>query len=289
MMANILRRLRVSLLVLCLWAGAAVPAAAQQTDSLRRDSVPDVPVSLPAGEAAFRTEPGVVPVADRLRAAASSDSVPTYRFVSPRLGPQRPYAVHPSPLFRGDYSAGGVMGRAGGGFVVGAGSQESVPGIGRFNAAALGWQRQLNDRLQLTLMVDALKINTQRFTGQSFGLSGQLLYQASDRVYFRTFGGVGTYDNFAGRPAYGFGGTVGWDITERFGVEVGAQTYFNSLTGRWEVMPVMAPYYKFDRFKLQIDLGPLLQELIRGAIQKHRGGARGGNPTIMPDVPGFRH
>ena len=124
MMANILRRLRVSLLVLCLWAGAAVPAAAQQTDSLRRDSVPDVSVSLPAGEAAFRTEPGVVPVADRLRAAAPSDSVPTYRFVPPRLGPQRPYAVHPSPLFRGDYSAGGVMGRAGGGFVVGAGSQE---------------------------------------------------------------------------------------------------------------------------------------------------------------------
>lgn len=277
--------------VIVLWLAMALPVLAQQqTDSLRlrRDSVSVRPLQAPGRGETFRSAPADSLPSDRLPGAGlPADTTPTYRF-EPPAGPQRPYAVNPSPLFRGDYGTGGVLGRLGGGTVIGAGSQESVPGVGRFNAASLGWQRQLNDRLHLTLMVDALKINTQRFTGQSFGLSGQLLYQASDRVSFRTFGGVGTYDNFSGRPAYHFGGTVSWDITERFGVEAGAQTYFNSLTGRWEVMPVVAPYYKFDRFKLQIDLGPLLQELIRGAIIKHRGGGRDGGPTIMPDVPGFR-
>ena len=82
---------------------------------------------------------------------------------------------------------------------------------------------------------------------------------------------------------------MGIGFTERFGVEFGAQSYYNSLTGRWEVLPVVAPYYKFDKFKLQIDFGPILFEIIRGVIQDHRNGSRREGPTIMPDVPGFRH
>ena len=64
-------------------------------------------------------------------------------------------------------------------------------------------------------------------------------------------------------------------LTDRFGVEVGAQTFYNSLTGRWETLPIVAPYYKFNKFKLQMDFGPIWFELIRGAIQKHRGGGGG--------------
>ena len=204
------------------------------------------------------------------------------------LGPIPPYYINPSPMFKGDYSTSGVLGRVGGGYFVGAGSQTSVPGIGRFNAAALGWQKQLNERLQLQFMADAVKSNTAHFTGQSFGLSAQMVWQAQDRLYFRAFGGV-DFGNFQGRPAYGAGGVMGIGFTERFGVEFGAQSYYNSLTGRWEVLPVVAPYYKFDKFKLQIDFGPILFEIIRGVIQDHRNGGRREGPTIMPDVPGFRH
>lgn len=263
-------------------------AFAQQTDSLwiRRDSVP-------------LNEEGHLPLQfDSLLPAERADlpvirSVPLRLSSSKRadawmLGPIPPYYLNPSPMFKGDYSTSGVLGRIGGGYFVGAGSQTSVPGIGRFNAAALGWQKQLNERLQLQVMADAVKFNATHFTGQSFGLSGQMVWQAQDRLYFRTFGGVG-FGDFSGRPAYGFGGTVGFDVTERFGMELGAQSYYNSLTRRWEVLPIVAPYYKFDKFKLQLDVGPILFEVIRGIIEKHRGGGHREGPTIMPDVPGFKH
>ena len=275
-------------LLVCIWLLAGGESAfAQQTDSLRVrcDTVP-APVGV--GQ----------PMISSDSLSSLNEELPAVRHVplrdapsSPRnwyQGPFPPYYLNPSPMFRGDYSTSGVLGRAGGGYFVGAGSQISVPGIGRFNAAALGWQKQLNDRLQLQVMADAVKSNTAHFTGQSFGLSGQMFWQAQDRLYFRTFGGMG-FGDFRGRPVYGFGGTVGFDVTERFGMEMGAQSYYNSLTGRWEVLPVVAPYYKFNKFKLQMDFGPILLEVIRGVIEKHRGGGHREGPTIMPDVPGFGH
>lgn len=58
-----------------------------------------------------------------------------------------PYHINPSPLFRGDYSTGGVLRQFPHGAVFGSGSQTSVPGIGRFNNASLGYQHIFNDRL----------------------------------------------------------------------------------------------------------------------------------------------
>ena len=281
-------RISLRLILFLMGMTGGLCAFAQQTDSLRiwRDSVPPdraghTPVLFDSLSPAERADlPALRPIPLRPSSSRRKDAW--------MQGPIPPYYLNPSPMFKGDYSTSGVLGRAGGGYFVGAGSQTSVPGIGRFNAAALGWQKQLNERLQLQVMADAVKMNTARFTGQSFGLSGQMVWQAQERLYFRTFGGVG-FGDFRGRPSYGFGGTVGFDVTDRFGMEVGAQSYYNSLTGRWEVLPVVAPYYKFDKFKLQLDFGPILFEIIRGVIEKHRDGDRGGGPTIMPDVPGFRH
>lgn len=281
---------RISLRLLLFLVGmmGGFCAFAQQTDSLRirRDSVPsgrigNLPLRADSLAPAERTD---LPAALRapLRPSSSRRKDAWIHGLFP------PYYINPSPMFKGDYSTSGVLGSAGGGYFVGAGSQTSVPGIGRFNAAALGWQKQLNERLQLQVMADAVKMNTARFTGQSFGLSGQMVWQAQERLYFRTFGGVG-FGDFRGRPSYGFGGTMGFDFTDRFGMELGAQSYYNSLTGRWEVLPVVAPYYKFDKFKLQLDFGPILFEIIRGVIEKHRDGGHREGPTIMPDVPGFRH
>ena len=280
------RRLsRRLLLLLMLAATSATHLFAQQEDSLRvRPDTLRTRLYHPGPAVAFdslSTVNSELPALRRLPVDAPSSSrrLP----VMPAL----PYHVNPSLLHKGDYSTGGAMWLLEPGYIVGRGEQRSVPGIGRFNAAALGWQGRLNDRLTLQVMADAVKMNTARFTGQSFGLSAQMVYKAQDRLYFRTFGGVG-FGDFTARPDYGFGGTVGMGFTDRFGVEVGAQTFYNSLTGRWETLPIVAPYYKFNKFKLQMDFGPILFELIRGAIQKHRGGGGGsGGPTIMPDVPGF--
>ena len=79
-----------------------------------------------------------------------------------------PYHINPSPLFRGDYSTGGVLRQFPHGAVFGSGSQTSVPGIGRFNNASLGYQHIFNDRLSLQLRANAMKINMSHITGQAF-------------------------------------------------------------------------------------------------------------------------
>ena len=187
-----------------------------------------------------------------------------------------PYHINPSPLFRGDYSTGGVLRQFPHGAVFGSGSQPSVPGIGRFNNASLGYQHIFNDRLSLQLRANAMKINMSHITGQAFSTAGRLTYRASDRVAFNVFG---SYDigNSYGMSTNSYGATMSLDMSERFGVEVGAQRYYDAMRGGWQTAPVVIPYYRFEKFKLGLDVGGIIYE-----IDNRGGGDFGGGPTIRP-------
>ena len=149
-----------------------------------------------------------------------------------------PYHINPSPLFRGDYSTGGVLRQFPHGAVFGSGSQTSLPGIGRFNNASLGYQHIFNDRLSLQLRANAMKINMSHITGQAFSTAGRLTYRASDRVAFNVFG---SYDigNSYGMSTNSYGATISLDMSERFGMEVGAQRYYDAMRGGWQTVPVV--------------------------------------------------
>ncbi len=192
-----------------------------------------------------------------------------------------PYQVNPSLLFRGDFSTGGVMQQFSHGKVFGSGAQTSVPGIGRFNNASLGYRHVFNDRWALQLRADAMKINMSRITGQAFSTSGRLTYRASDRIAFNVFG---SYDigNSYGMSTDRYGATMSLDMSDRFGMEVGVQRYYDAMRGRWETVPVAIPYYRFEKFKLGLDVGGILYELLRNVVFDNRGGDFGGGPTIRP-------
>ena len=51
-----------------------------------------------------------------------------------------------------------------------------------------------------------------------------------------------------------YGATMSLDMSERFGMEVGVQRYYDAYRGRWETVPVVIPYYNFDKFKLSLDV-----------------------------------
>lgn len=193
-----------------------------------------------------------------------------------------PYHINPSPLFRGDYSTGGVLRQFPHGAVFGSGSQTSVPGIGRFNNASLGYQHIFNDRLSLQLRANAMKINMSHITGQAFSTAGRLTYRASDRVAFNVFG---SYDigNSYGMSTNSYGATMSLDMSERFGMEVGAQRYYDAIRGGWQTVPVVIPYYRFEKFKLGLDVGGIMYEILRNVVFDKRGGGDfGGGPTIRP-------
>lgn len=197
-----------------------------------------------------------------------------------------PYHTNPTPLFKGDYNTGGIVLGHRYGVLMGAGGQTTLPGIGRSNDASLTYFHSFNSQWALSVGVNANKMHMNHFTGQSFGASGTLSYRATDRLTFNVFGGYNS-GYIPGRQNYHYGGTIGFDMTERFGMEMGAQRYYNPLRGGWETVPIATPYYKFNNgAKMGFDVGGLLYQIFRGASFKSsvKGGKRP-NPTIAPQGP----
>lgn len=287
-----MRNIRISVVCL-LWLGVWLPGvqtASGQEDStrVRRDSLRTVGAGV-----GMPVEAGVRGVgADEYRLEPSLEAgreVPVFRPVRRDPDLRLPYQENPSLRFKGDFRTEGSLWRWRTGQIYGMGSQTSLPGIGLRNEAAFSFEQELNDRLSLQATVDAVRMNMAYFNRrQSLGLSGALVYRAQDHLWFTAFGSARTGD-FLNMQSYSYGGTMGFDITERFSLELGVQRFYNDLTGRWETLPVVMPGYRFnDKFKLQFDVGPLIYELIRGIIIDHRGGRSDGGPTIRPPVPGFR-
>ena len=156
---------------------------------------------------------------------------PLPKFTLPKREPdlRLPYQENPSPMFKGDFSTGGPMVRWRTGMLNAKGSQITMPGLGRLNEAAFGFRQELNDRLALQATVNAIKLNMAYFTTQSFSLSGALVYQAQDHLWFTAFGSVSA-GGFPNLSPYGYGGTMGFDITDRFSLELGIHRYYDSTT-----------------------------------------------------------
>ena len=166
-----------------------------------------------------------------------------------------PYHTNPSPMFYGDYSTGGMMAPN----LYGYGSQSTLPGIGRINEASLMYQYNINDYWEIQAGLNAV------------------IYRPNERLSFRAFG------SYAPASAYGFqmssfGGTIGYEFNDRWGMEVGAERIYDPMRGRWDTRPIAIPYYKFNKTKIGLDVGGILYEIIRSAKFKNQGG----NPTIMP-------
>lgn len=213
---------------------------------------------------------------------------PLPKFTLPKREPdlRLPYQENPSPMFKGDFSTGGPMAKWRTGMLDAKGNQITMPGLGRLNEAAFGFQQELNDRLALQATVNAIKLNMAYFTTQSFSLSGALVYRAQDHLWFTAFGSVSA-GGFPNLSPYSYGGTMGFDITDRFSLELGVQRYYDATTGHWGMRPIVMPGYRFNNgFKLELDVGPIIYEVIRSIVIDHKD--RGGGPTIRPNVPGFR-
>lgn len=190
-----------------------------------------------------------------------------------------PFTLNPTPLFRGDFATSGALYRYRMGQIWLEGEQNSLPGIGRINEVSAVWSHQLNDRLTLHAAVIATQLNMEFFHRHVLELNGRLNYRLNDHLTLHLFG---SYDTGNPYNPYGrqWGGSLDWQMSPRFGIEGGVRRSYDAVTGRWETVPIVAPYYNFNgKFRLQIDTGPLIQQLLRGAIYGHEGR---GNPTIAP-------
>lgn len=184
-----------------------------------------------------------------------------------------PYYTNPSPMFYGDYQTGGRISP----YFYGSGSQSTLPGLGRINQASFQFRYALNDYFDIRAGVNAVKYSLPMSVGQSFGFSGALVYHPTDRFRITAFGSY-TPRNLYGFNRDAYGATIGYDFTDRFGVDVGVQRYYDPQRG-WQTVPVVVPHYKFNKFDLGIDVGGILFEVLRNVISDKR---QGGSPVIAP-------
>lgn len=207
-------------------------------------------------------------------------TLPTVHLTLPKL-PVIPYYTNPTPLFKGDFHTDGIFLPHRYGALYASGSQTSVPGIGRFNEASLIYMHRLNDKLSFQLAVDAMKVNMSHLSGQVFSTWGMMLYQATDKLGFRVFGSYAPGNTF-GMTTHSYGGTLIWQVSDRFGLEMGAQRYYDSMRGGWQTVPVVIPSYRFDNFKLELDVGGILYEILRGVIFDTKKNYNPRGATIAP-------
>ncbi len=270
----------------------AVPQARAQEDRTRPE-VPDSVRTLPQGADRLRsaasgtgTTAGAVNATLPTRRAAVDDDAHPMTFTPPAVPPEYipPYYTNPSPMFRGDYSTGGPIATWGDNAIYGRGGRYSLPGLGVQTEAGLTYVRQLNDRLRLQAAANATKLSMTHLTRMAVELDGRLTYQPQEHVWFNVFGGTAV-GRFPNRPDWHYGGSVGFDLGERFSLELGVQRYYDRSTGRWTTLPVVIPTVKLPKFDLGLDVGPIIYEIIRNAV--HKGDRFRGGPMLRPEVPGY--
>ncbi len=244
------------------------------------ETLPQTPYALPKAEIALPKASDGYSLPNALR----RDTLPHF---SLRDALYPPYLTNPSPMHRGDYHTGGIIRSLQTGAFYGKGSQESLPGVGLFNSATLGYRQRLGDKLSLNFSLDATKMTMTHLTGQMFSTSGSLNYQVSDKLSISAFG---TYalGNGYGMNTHSYGAAALIGITENFHMQVGVQRHYNMYTGRWETVPIAMPILKIGEAAIGFDVGALLHQLLKeNVFKKQFNGGLPRNPTIAPVRPYF--
>lgn len=161
-----------------------------------------------------------------------------------------------------------------------------APGMAAVESGMLGVSHSMGN---VTVSGYAGAVKTAYFRGLStqWMFGGEMQWRFAPRLSLTLFGSYATRGYRPGMApgvaetlaVPSFGGYVSWDITDHFGVDVGASAYYNNLR-QWEARPIVAPYYKAGAAKISVDVGGILYETLRS-----RSGGGPHNPTIAPPRP----
>ena len=194
-----------------------------------------------------------------------------------------------SLYLNGEYNVNGVIREFRRGALLGSGAQENLIGLGTVNTGTFAYLHKFNDRLSVTTHITAVKFNSPYSINQTLETGVSLAYRVADRIAFNAFGNY-TIGNsyYAVGDIYNntnFGGYFSFDMSERFGIALGAQHHYYQSVNMWETDPIIMPYFKINDTPIGIDVGGIIKSLIKGAIDKNSKSGNGPtmmNGTIMP-------
>ncbi len=170
------------------------------------------------------------------------------------------------------------------GGVVAFGSMQNMPGLMGIESGGLQMVQSFGN-LTVGLGGSASKYGYFNGLRSNYGLHGSVQWRFNDVLSLRVFGSYYTNNAFTSAATAGYMGTDSYgavlriDASDNWGVDLGARRVYNSMSGRWETVPVARPYLKINgREAISIDAGGLLHEFLRSKIYPQK------NPTFAPPI-----
>lgn len=130
------------------------------------------------------------------------------------------------------------------------GSRMGYPSMGFSNSISVGYRWSPVERITLYGSVYASDNLYHRNRFKDFGVSGRMRIQVADRLFLNAYGTYSLYSNTGPGhlpplmyPTTSFGGTIEVKVSDKFGIEGGAQRGFNMFTRQWETSYYVLPVF----------------------------------------------
>lgn len=205
-----------------------------------------------------------------------------------RVAPVYDFRMNP---FSRDWSASGVITTFDDLYLTGSGSRISLPALGNMESGSLALTGVYDDRLSLTAGVTGMKYHMGRDAWNDYGIFGRANYRISDRLSVSAFSQYYFDQRYHSVGAMGYmqgaryGGTFDMKLSDKFGLNLGAQRYYDPYTHRWHTLPIVAPVITLWGQPFSVDVGGLVYQIIESLLDKRKSyGAAPSGPVNM----GFR-
>ena len=190
--------------------------------------------------------------------------------------PNRSHYYFRMDPYSNNYSRGGVIAMGGGGYLMGASSYSAMPALGNVGSASLHWVQPLGERLVVAAGASGEKYHFDRDAWNAYAVSAAVRFHFTDRLSLNAWGNYAFNQRFhsmAAMPYIGtseYGGSLSMQMSQRFGMELGVRRYYDTYTGQWRTVPVIAPSLNIFGAPISVDLGGLVMSIIEGALKKDK-------------------
>ena len=187
-----------------------------------------------------------------------------------------------------DWAAGGVITRVGNGYLTGAGSHVTYPGMGNMASASVALSMPMGDRLTITTGITGSKYHFDNSAWNDYGVFGNASFRLNDRLSLNAFGQYYVNQQFhsvATMPFLGsssYGGTLGWKASDNFSLDVGARRIYDPYTRQWRTLPVVQPTLNLFGAPISFDAGPLVYQLLDHLFGGKNKNRDWGDPRYRP-------
>lgn len=172
-------------------------------------------------------------------------------------------------VYSHDFSRSGAIKTWDGGFILGASSYRTMPGLATIGAASIGVTQNLGN-WTLSTGISAEKYNFPHSNYNNFGLNASATFHVNSNVSFSAFGNYSTnaiFNSMASMPYISqsvYGGYMTLITNnQKWGVDLGAQRYYDPYSHRWITVPIVQPYYLYHGQKIGLDFGGLIYNLFQ--------------------------